>query len=118
MNDESMSNLREAVAALLRTAESAYMEEAGGEAVCKLHKDGRVSGGLKYEEGRVVALRDLQRALRMLEDDAAADQIQALLAAELVRWQADLDHQLAQNRPLPWVAYAQGGVDALQALDT
>ncbi len=109
---EPDSPLQARLAALLAQAEAAYLREAGGETVCTLHKDGRVSGGLKYEEGRVVALRDLQRALKRVTPDGAS----TTLGDELTRWEADLAHQRAAARPLPWVAYAQGGVDALQAL--
>jgi hypothetical protein len=103
------------LAAALAEAEAAYVRAAGGEAVCKLHKDGRVDGGLKYEEGRVIALRDLQRALRAAKDaPAAGAAIVETAQAELARWQADLETYQTQGRPLPWLAYAQGGVDALQ----
>jgi hypothetical protein len=103
------------LAAALSEAEAAYVQAAGGEAVCKLHKDGRVDGGLKYEEGRVIALRDLQRALRSAQDEPAdGTSLTETARAEHARWQADLEIYQGQGRPLTWLAYAQGGVDALQ----
>lgn len=44
--------------------ERAYQTQAGGASFCQLQKDGRVTGGAKYEEGRLVALHTARRLLR------------------------------------------------------
>jgi hypothetical protein len=94
-------------------AEQDYTIHTGHQSACELHKSGRVTGGLKYAEGRLVALTALHRRVRKpAPGDPAA--LAELLAAEHARWQQLLQtHQHAERPSLPWVAYAQGGVDAL-----
>ena len=90
-------------------AERELTTQLGGATLCQIHSDGRVTGGAKYAEGRLVALVDLQRRLRGTD-------VEPLTAVreELARWTADLERLRAQERPsLPWLAYRQGGVDAL-----
>ncbi len=94
-------------------AASALTAAAGGATLCQLHKDGRVTGGLKYDEGRFTAIGGLLAAVKSCESDAACADI---LREHTERWQADLDRCRSQPRPsIPWVAYAQGGLDACTA---
>ncbi|MFW5691572.1 MAG: hypothetical protein ACOCXZ_03630 [Chloroflexota bacterium] len=84
----------------------------GDQTLCQLHRDGRVSGGLKYDEGRLVAVRAAIRLLRGTSDIAV---FRAGAHAERARWQNDLDKYLsAERRSMPWVAYSQGGADTWQ----
>ncbi|MCS6879963.1 MAG: hypothetical protein RMK84_04910 [Oscillochloridaceae bacterium] len=114
MDQEIVHLLDQRIAA----AERSLMDQTGGTNVCRLQQDGRVTGGMKYDEGRLVALNTLRRRLR----EAAGEDIRALVAQDLATWQEALRAQQARERPaIQWVAYNQGGVDALedvlQALD-
>lgn len=92
-------------------AETALQTQLGSQTACEIHKDGRVTGGIKYAEGRLVALNALLRQARAASAPAS-DQV----AHELARWQAELAHYQTQpNRSIPWLAYCQGGVDACTA---
>lgn len=95
--------------------ESAMRDHMGAGTMCQLHKDGRVSGGLKYEEGRLVAFGNVRRALRRLPADAGLpDALAAILHAEAAEWHALLErHQSADRPAMTWLAYSQGGVDAV-----
>jgi len=90
-------------------AERELTSQLGGATLCQIRSDGRVTGGAKYAEGRLVALVDLQR--RLHDDDGEP---LAAVQDELARWAADLERLRAHDRPsLTWLAYRQGGCDAL-----
>lgn len=96
--------------------EQAYKVHTGNQTACQLHKDGRVTGGLKYDEGRLVALMDLRRSVRKAELIGDSN-LASTIEAEIDRWRRDLHrYQTAQRPSLSWIAYSQGGVDALQAI--
>ena len=91
-------------------AERALAAALGEATLCRLHRDGRVTGGAKYAEGRLVALADLQRRLRGTQQA----EFDSLARAELQRWSEELARQGSLPvRSLPWLAYRQGGCDAL-----
>lgn len=71
---------------------------------CEIHKDGRVTGGMKYDEGRLVVL---QAARAWVDGD-----LPQRLDQELTRWRA----RLINATSVPWRAYYQGVVDALAEL--
>lgn len=97
----------------LAAAEQAVMASTGGAAWCQLQRDGRVTGGVKYDEGRLAALMAARRRLRSADPATWAQ----VLAEELAQWQQALAEVQAQPKPaMPWLAYRQGGVDALTAL--
>lgn len=97
----------------LAAAEQAVMVSTGGAAWCQLQRDGRITGGVKYDEGRLAALMAIRRRWRT-SDPAAWEQ---LLVDELQQWQQGLADVQKQPKPaLPWLAYRQGGVDALTML--
>jgi len=93
--------------------ERSYQAQAGKASFCQLQKDGRVTGGVKYDEGWLVALFAARRALKdrlSLREDAC----QAAIAVELADWREALTaQQVKEPPPIPWIAYRQGGVDAL-----
>lgn len=91
--------------------------QTGDRAICEMHKDGRVTGGLKYDEGRLVALNAVRRIIAATAaDNRPATEVAAELAAERARWRNQLaDHQARKRPALPWVAYFQGGDDAITA---
>ena len=94
---------------LVAAAAADYEAQLGGRAACTVHRSGRVTGGITYFEGRLVALRE---ALRIVER-ATADEIRPQLTALRDRWAEDLERRRTSrvNTP-PWVAYATGGFDA------
>lgn len=98
-------------------AAAAAMEvELGANSMCTVHKDGRVTGGLKYREGRLSAFAEARRLARARSD------IEAALTAQLQRWSNELDRRRKSSTPsMAWVAYATGGFDAsreaLEALE-
>lgn len=109
--------LYERLAQLIATAERDYTTHTAGGNVCQIQKQGRVTGGMKYDEGRFIALHSARRLL--LPSACGADQAayQTVIAEELARWRASLQLWQANPRPaIPWVAYYQGGSDALEAL--
>ncbi len=96
--------------------EQEYALHTGAQTTCQLHKDGRVTGGLKYEEGRLVALTGARRIVRKVQDTGNNALIDAL-QSERNRWrQTLLTYQSADRPSVMWVAYNQGGVDALDEL--
>lgn len=76
-------------------------------------RDGRVTDGLKYQEGRLVVLSEFIRDLKGGRPrDVMA--IAALLEAAAERWGGQLArHQASDHPAILWVAYSQGGVDAV-----
>jgi hypothetical protein len=107
MNEELARLLDQRIAA----AERSLTDQTGGTNVCRLQQDGRVTGGMKYDEGRLVALSALRRRLR----EAGGGDPRPIVAQDLTTWQEALRAQQARERPaIQWIAYNQGGVDALE----
>lgn len=100
--------------AMRRECESAMRDHMGGGTYCQIHKDGHVTGGLKYEEGRLVAFGNVRRQVKHLSPDANMTQaVSDIIAAEAATWAAELERHRAKERPaMTWIAYSQGGVDA------
>jgi hypothetical protein len=82
--------------------------ELGTDTACTLHRDGRVTGGAKHLEGRLIAYRDLVTALA----EAADEPVAGVFAEHKARWQAELDRHAGRG-PTQWAAYATGGLDAV-----
>ncbi|MGB9631991.1 MAG: hypothetical protein ACPL8I_01560 [Chloroflexaceae bacterium] len=107
MNEELARLIEQRIA----VAEHSLTDQTGGTNVCQLQQDGRVTGGMKYDEGRLVALSALRRRLR----EAGGGDPRPIVAQDLATWQEALEAQQARERPaIQWVAYNQGGVDALE----
>ncbi|MFQ3662568.1 MAG: hypothetical protein SNJ69_09280 [Chloroflexaceae bacterium] len=107
MNEELARLIEQRIAA----AERSLTDQTGGTNVCRLQQDGRVTGGMKYDEGRLVALSTHRRRLQ----EAAGADARELVEQDLARWEEALRAQQARERPaIQWVAYNQGGVDALE----
>lgn len=102
---------------LRRDCESAIRDHTGGATMCQVHKDGHVTGGLKYEEGRLVVFSNLIRRVKRLQSDDDPDTLMIFLDTETDKWQQQLARYQADERPaITWVAYSQGGVDALESV--
>lgn len=81
--------------------------ELGGFSSCTLHKDGRVTGGLKYHEGRMAAFAEARRIVSGTDDPETGLQDYAK------RWREELERRKGAEQPSPsWVAYATGGAEA------
>ncbi|MEI7772542.1 MAG: hypothetical protein WCI67_21310 [Chloroflexales bacterium] len=107
--------LRDALDALMTAAEQAYRGQTGGINVCQLQKDGRVTGGMKYVEGQLVTLTLLRRRLAGADGGNTRSAFGAAITDDLAVWRAALQAQQRRTPPsVPWVAYCQGGVDALE----
>ncbi|MCS6773372.1 MAG: hypothetical protein RMM31_10855 [Anaerolineae bacterium] len=113
-NTPAAPSLTALLQARIAEAERAFVEQMGGATACQLHKDGRVSGSMKYAEGQFVALCDLRCRLNALSPAPDLTCAQEALNQEEARWQAALQHHQGRSA-LSWTAYCQGGVDALRA---
>ena len=96
VDDAELDRLIESAAADLDAA-------SGGGALCAISRSGRPAPAVKYHEGRWAALTELRRARAVAK---AAAQVRS-------RWLADLERMNLQEAGDNWLAYAQGGVDAL-----
>jgi len=118
VNMYTVESLLNQIDDLRRDCESTMRDQMGGGTLCQVHKDGRVTGGLKYQEGRLGGLGNVRRAIRRLPADA--DLMAALadfLTTETADWSSQLQRYQAAERPaITWVAYYQGGVDTLHEL--
>lgn len=104
-------SLTDELTAMQRDIESSMRDHMGSQTICQIHKDGQVTGGLKYDEGRLVAVREIMRLLR--DPDTAPTTFEAQMA----HWQKQLARYQAQERQsMPWIAYSQGGVDVYAAV--
>lgn len=103
---------------LRRECEAALLDYTGSATMCQIHKDGRVTGGLKYQEGRLVILGSIIRQVRQLNHNAPLRvSLDRILTAETAYWSAQLArHQAAERPAITWVAYSQGGLDTLQEI--
>lgn len=100
--------------ALRQSCEARMLTYTGSGGMCQLHKDGRVTGGLKYQEGRLVVLGSLIRQLKQGTTADVTTALAASLTTEGEKWQAQLARYQAQARPaITWLAYCQGGVDTI-----
>ncbi|MGD2042354.1 MAG: hypothetical protein PVJ28_01815 [Acidimicrobiia bacterium] len=93
----------------IERAARAMSQELGEDSVCTVHKDGRVTGGLKYQEGRMSALAGMRRALERGELEPS------VLASAEVQWSAEFETRRTASTSSPlWVSYATGGLDAVR----
>ncbi len=109
----------EAIEKEIAKVTQSFQAQTGGASLCQMQKDGRVTGGVKYDEGRLVAFITARRLL----SDQIADQMNAdrpgaaaieTIAAEQRTWLNRLAAQQAREHPaIAWIAYHQGGSDAL-----
>lgn len=99
----------ERVDELIAATESALRTEMGTATSCEIHKDGRVTGGMKYLEGKLIAFTRVRRVLTR----AGAGGEAAAVLGELASWHAEWRLRTEVPNPSPpWVAYATGGLDA------
>ena len=87
-------------------AAAAMSEELGAATYCRVHKDGRVTGGLKYHEGRMAALAEARRLAR-----GPGNVKVALSPFGRAGWSSQR-RRAAEPASPPWVSYATGGFEA------
>lgn len=93
---------------LLREAERDLAAVGGDVALCVLTKAGRPVPGVKYHEGRRAALVDVLRRCRRTGREPGE-----VAAERLEEWQSDLSRLTGRAAGPDWIAYTQGGIDAL-----
>ena len=105
------NNLSPQLDRLLEAAKAGLDEAAGGGAVCAFTKAGTPVPGIKYHEGRWAALNEVARRYRRDPKDPAT-------AAHEISdaWSADLERLTQRDAGPDWIAYRQGGLDALADL--
>ena len=99
------------LALLLADAEAGLAAAAGGAAVCVFTKAGTPVPGIKYHEGRRAALKEVAR-LSGRTSRATADTATDVRAS----WAEDLERLTQRGAGPDWIAYRQGGLDALTDL--
>ena len=81
--------------------------QMNNQSLCQIQKDGRITGGLKYDEGR---LETLQTVRRLIAEHL--EQSPELIHAEVMRREAQLEKFQQQSRPsIQWLAYWSGAVE-------
>jgi hypothetical protein len=99
------------LALMLAEAEAGLAAAAGGAAVCVFTKAGTPVPGIKYHEGRRAALKEVAR-LSGRTSRGAADAAADVRAS----WAEDLERLTLRDAGPDWIAYRQGGLDALADL--
>ena len=89
---------------LIEQASRDLQDAAGGVALCAITRSGGSAPAVKYYEGRWAALSELRRV-----GDAPASSGVAVRD----RWAGDLGLLTERGADANWIAYANGGVDAL-----
>jgi hypothetical protein len=89
--------------------EQALTSAAGGASLCSISRSAGPVPGIKYLEGQMAALMELDRVVRRGDDLASAS------AEILERWSARLDGARQRGMSADWIAYYAGGVDELTA---
>ena len=93
-----------------RRVETELTAAAGDASLCSISRSAGSVPGVKYLEGRMAALREIERARRAGQDLATT------AAATLGRWTGRLEDSHTRNMGPDWVAYHAGGVDELDEL--
>ncbi len=89
--------------------EQALTSAAGGASLCSISRSAGPVPGVKYLEGQMAALMELERAARRSGDLVSAP------AEILDQWNARLDGARLRGMSPDWIAYYAGGVDELTA---
>jgi hypothetical protein len=89
--------------------EQALTSAAGGASLCSISRSAGPVPGVKYLEGQMAALMELERAVRR------GDDLLSTPADILDHWRARLDGARQRGMSADWIAYYAGGVDELTA---
>jgi hypothetical protein len=87
--------------------ETELTEAAGGSSLCSISRSAGPVPGIKYLEGRMAALMELERAARRGEDLASA------ASSGVGRWAEKLRAAQERGMSADWTAYYAGGADEL-----
>jgi len=99
------------LARLREEARAGMDAAAGGAAVCVFTRDGRPVPGIKYHEGRWAALTEVARRCRRTGEDP--EPVSVEVRAD---WTAQLGRLRLRDAGPDWIAYREGGIDALADL--
>lgn len=95
---------------LITDAAQLMQQRSGGESVCSFTKAGESVPGLKYAEGRWAALREVRRSA------GSGGELSRVVAEATISWETHLDRLASRSAGRDWIAYRNGGVDALTDL--
>lgn len=91
-------------------AQTALSQALGSSTLCEVGRAGQGASAAKRAEGAWVALRDVRAAAgRGIDTDVAVDEIARL-------WQEDLALRRQRGASQEWLAYLEGGLEALERL--
>jgi hypothetical protein len=114
---KTTDDLLSAIQNRIEEVEQALVASTGERSLCQLHKDGTVTGGIKYDEGRYAALRRIRRFVKSSTDREISLEVLGPLQQEADDWRRMLQtYQEKSDPPTQWIAYAQGGLDAVKDL--
>ncbi len=83
------------------------MGQMNNQSLCQIQKDGCITGGLKYDEGRLETLQTFRRLIAEHLEHSPG-----LIHAEVLRREAQLERFQQQSHPsIQWLAYWLGAVD-------
>lgn len=85
------------------------VESAGNQSVCSIHKHGKPSDFLKYNEGKEFVVR---KAIQLLNRQAVEDELLAFLSENEVKFNRYKSSELTSSSA--WQAYADGGLDGIE----
>jgi hypothetical protein len=85
---------------------------SGDASLCTVSRSGQPAPAVKYHEGRWAALREVATRVK------AGGDVAVETAAARERWAADLDRLTERGAGRDWIAYRNGGLDALDELLT
>ena len=91
------------------SVEQALILAAGGASLCSISRSAGPVPGVKYLEGQLAALMELERAVRRGGDLVSTP------TEMLDRWSTRLDGARQREMGADWIAYYAGGVDELTA---
>ena len=106
-----MSEAGERLERLRADARSGLDAAAGGAAVCVFTRAGTPVPGIKYHEGRWAALTEVARRCRRTGEDPGRVAVEVRTG-----WSEDLDRLRRRAAGPDWIAYREGGLDALDEL--
>jgi hypothetical protein len=90
-----------------KRVERALTSAAGGASLCSISRSAGPVPGVKYLEGQMAALMQLERAVRR------GDDLVSTPTEILDQWRARLDGARRRGMSPDWIAYYAGGVDEL-----
>jgi hypothetical protein len=102
-------DLNEILGARRASIEADLMAATGGTSLCSISRSAGSVPTAKYLEGRLTAVRELNRTIL----DPATGDPDNCVSQLLATWRLALDNARQHDRGPDWIAYRAGGVDEL-----